>query len=399
MAVAQANGVKARGGVLMICPQFRPLIGGYERAAERLSAALVARGHAVTVVTERRDRRWARTEASAGVQIRRLPCLCKRGLHGPSSLVSLGVWLAIHGRAHAVWHVHQYGAQATLAVVLGRLLRRPVLVKLTSSGREGVAPTLDSLRASWFHRWAHRQMSGCVAVSDETAAEARAFGIPPERIHVIGNGVDTSAWRPASGQARAMARASLGCGDRFIAVAVGRLAAAKGPLGLIDAWRVALPTLPAGARLVWVGDGPMRHDVDARVRDLGLEGSIVLAGHSDEVPRWMAAADLFVLSSRNEGMANALLEAMSCGLPSVATEVSGVRELLLGTGAGLVVARDDWDGFADAMVVVALDSAKRHEMGVRARHVIVSTYSIDVVTDKVRAVYERAIAAAKDVGV
>lgn len=221
--------------ILMLCPQFRPLTGGYERAAERLSVALAARGHAVTVITERREATWAVREDMGGVTVRRLWCLYRRGLHAMTSQLSFGLWLLLHGRSYAAWHVHQYGAHATLAVLLGKLLRRPVVLKLTNSGVQGMDTALSALRFARWHRWAHRRVAACIAVSDETAQEARVFGVPAQRIHAISNGVDTERLRPVSTQTRHQMRQRHSIGDGFVALAVGRLAVEKNPIGMLHA--------------------------------------------------------------------------------------------------------------------------------------------------------------------
>lgn len=373
--------------ILMLCPQFRPLTGGYERAAERLAIALVSRGHAVTIITERRDAAWPTTQDLQGVRVCRLWCVFRRGLHKSSSLLSFAAWLLRHGRSFSVWHVHQYGSHATLAVVLGRLLHRPVVLKLTSSGVQGVAAALQGLRWSPAHRWAHRQVAACIAVSAETAHEAQALGLPPERIHAIGNGVDTALLRPADRVVRRQARRQRALGEGLVALAVGRLAVEKHPLGMLQAWAMALPRLPAGAQLIWVGDGPLRPAVSACIEKLEMGQSVRLVGHAEDVPAWLATADLFVLSSHNEGMANTLLEAMACGLPSVATAVSGVPQLLAESGAGRVVPIGDMAALAEAIVDLAGDAAARARMGAQARATVEADYAIDVVAQRMLAVY------------
>lgn len=125
----------------MLSPQYRPLVGGYERAAERLSAALVTRGHQVTVIAERRDPSWPKAEARDGVSLLRLWCAFKPRLHLLTALPRFAIFLLIRGRSFNVWHVHQYGLHASLAVALGKLLGRPVVLKLTSSGDQGLART------------------------------------------------------------------------------------------------------------------------------------------------------------------------------------------------------------------------------------------------------------------
>lgn len=372
----------------MVCPQFRPLTGGYERAAERLSIALVSRGHDVTVITERRDRAWAHREVMAGVHIRRLWCIYRGGLHALTSLTSLAVWLLLRGRRFAVWHVHQYGAHATVAVLLGKVLRRPVVLKLTSSGEQGLSAALERLRLPLLHRWAHRRVQACLAVSEETLLEAKTFGLPRSRIHTIGNGVDPTLLRPADRYEREAARQALGLGSGFVAVAVGRLAIEKNPVGLINAWANALQRLPLGAQLVWIGGGPMHLEISTYLDQIGLNQSVRLAGHSDDVPLWLRAADAFLLSSRNEGMANTMLEAMACGLPCAATAVSGTRQLLSKTGAGIVVPVGDMEALADAMVVLATDPMARKRMGEQARQAILDDYSLDIVISRLEQVYK-----------
>src|ERR1041384_7013195 len=95
--------------ILMISPQFRPIVGGYERAAERVSAALAEAGLSVVVITERRDHTWPATECIDGYDVRRLFCLYRRHLHVITSLFSFARFLLFHGRDFDIWHVHNYG--------------------------------------------------------------------------------------------------------------------------------------------------------------------------------------------------------------------------------------------------------------------------------------------------
>src|SRR6266571_4708787 len=131
--------------VLMISPQFRPLVGGYERAAERLSGALAEAGISVVVITERRDHAWPAVECIDGYKVRRLWCVYRRHLHTISSLLAFARFLLRHGREFDVWHVHQYGFHAALAMALGKVLRRPVVFKLTSSAAMGIERTMGGI--------------------------------------------------------------------------------------------------------------------------------------------------------------------------------------------------------------------------------------------------------------
>ena len=126
----------------MIAPQFRPLVGGYERAAERLAEELVSLGHEVTVIADCRDKCWPRMETTNGVTVRRLWCIYRTGLHLLTALLSHAAFLLLNGRRYDVFHIHQYGYHAAVTVVIGRLLRRPIILKITNTGAQGIEQAL-----------------------------------------------------------------------------------------------------------------------------------------------------------------------------------------------------------------------------------------------------------------
>jgi glycosyltransferase involved in cell wall biosynthesis len=222
--------------VLLISPQFRPLVGGYEVAAERLSVALAEAGLSVVIIAERRDRAWPAVECIDGYEVRRLSCRYRRNLHTITSLLSFAGFLLRHGREFDVWHVHQYGFHAALAVALGKALRRPVVLKLTSSGAHGIAVSLGGGIVACILGFFHRRVTACLAVTEETRAEAICFGIPAQRVHVIPNGVDGRQFHPASPEERIAARHALELDCKRLVLFVGRLSPEKNPLGLLDAW-------------------------------------------------------------------------------------------------------------------------------------------------------------------
>lgn len=363
----------------MLSPQFRPIVGGYERAAERLSAALVARGHKVTVITERREASWPDREVRDGVEVRRLWCCYRPHQHMVTSLAAFAWFLLTQGRRYQVWHIHQYGLHAVLAVALGKLLRRPSVLKLTSSGPQGLQAAMGSAPLVRLAKPLLRRIDAVVATSRETQAEAEAFGIPGSRVHVLGNGVDTQVFRPRSDAERIRVREEFGFVASGVVVFVGRLSEAKNPDGLLSAWQTALPRLPAGWHLVLVGDGSMRAGLAAFVETEGLASSVTLAGYQADIEAWMAAADIYVLASHREGLSNALLEAMASGLPVVSTRVSATIETLEETNAGLVVGIGQMDQLADALVRLAADLVLREQMGLTGRSVVEKRYSIESV--------------------
>jgi len=374
--------------VLMICPQFRPLIGGYERAAERLCAALAAAGSRVVVITERRDRRWPALESIEGYQIWRLACWYRRHVHLATSLSSLALHLVRHGRGFDAWHVHQHGHHAALAVALGKLLHRPVVLKLTSAGAMGIDEAFRYRFTRPMVSFLHRRVNACIAVSAETRAEAISFGIPEERVYDVPNGVDGRQFRPASTQERDAARRALGLNCSRLVLYVGRLAPEKNPLGLLDAWSAVDPEIRAGTLLGVVGDGPESDRVAIRAREPRLAKSVHVAGKQTDVTTWYRAADLFVIPSHREGLSNAMIEALAIVLPVISTRVSGSSILLEDPVAGLVVETGDVDALAHAIARLLQDAPLRARLGASARLKFEARFSLDSIAKRMLVLYQ-----------
>lgn len=371
--------------VLMVSPQFRPLVGGYERAAERLSQALAARGHRVTVVAERRDGAWPTREESAGVALRRLRVVMRPGLHIATSVLSLSWYLLVHGRRFDVFHVHQYGWAAAVAVVFGRLLGRPVVLKLTTTDENGILAALRRSSLPSLLAWSHRRIDAYLASSERVVAELERFGIEPERIHRIPNGIDTDRFQPLDAEARRRLREQLGVEARTVVLYVGRLSPEKNPQGLVDAWRKLGP--PAGALLVFVGDGPEREELTRRAAGCG--DSVRLVGSlSDPLP-WYQTADLFVLPSIREGLSNSLLEAMACALPVVSTPVSGSEDIFATADIGILVDGSDAASLAGGLQRLFSDPNRRAGCAAEARRVALERFSLERVTRAIEALYRQ----------
>jgi glycosyltransferase involved in cell wall biosynthesis len=167
-------------------------------------------------------------------------------------------------------------------------------------------------------------------VSAATAEFAVSWqGFAPSQVTVWHNSVDLARFQPASNGERAAARASLALPlDVPVATVVARLDDVKGVDLLLEAWPSVVGQVPT-ARLLVVGEGPLRDDLVAQLASHGLQDSVDFLGYRDDVPHVLHASDLLVLPSRSEGMPLAALEAFGCGLPVVAHAVGGVPELVV----------------------------------------------------------------------
>ena len=221
------------------------------------------------------------------------------------------------------------------AVLLAGVLRRPAVVSCRGSDINHLArPFLRRRLIAWSLRRCHTVVVVSRALGDEVAA----LGVERTRIRAIPNGIDVESFRPGD---RAAARRTLGLqpGER-LAVCVSRLSHEKGIDLLVEA--VSRPDA-AGVHVVVVGDGPERPALEARRDALGLASRVRFTGTRPhgEIPLWLTAADVVVLSSRTEGHPNAVVEALACGRPVVATRVGGVPDILTDEELGVMVAPGD----------------------------------------------------------
>jgi glycosyltransferase involved in cell wall biosynthesis len=193
-----------------------------------------------------------------------------------------------------------------------------------------------------------------------------------QTMSILPNGVDVEAWQPNE-NLRAEVRRELGLHNEFLWLAVGRLDKVKDYPTLLK----AMAAVPAPARLVIAGRGPLLHNLARLSSHLGLSERVKFLGFESGIRRWLQAADGFVLASRWEGLPMALLEAAAFGLPSVATDVPGSREVVLDGETGTLVPPLDASALAWAMTAMMRTPMEaRRRMGARARQRVVEQFSL-----------------------
>jgi glycosyltransferase involved in cell wall biosynthesis len=213
-----------------------------------------------------------------------------------------------------------------------------------------------------------------VAVSARTHQQALREGVRDGRIVVILNGISPVSVETV-GRLEVRKEAGVGADDLFL-LSVGRLVYQKAHEVLVAAMPAVLKKFP-NAKAGICGDGVLRPDLEAQIQSLGLSDSVKLLGKWDNVAKFLASADVFVLPSRWEGLPIALLEAMSAGLPVVATNVEGVDEVILEGENGLLVPVENTDALADAILQLLADPQRLRRMGAAAKARVLELYTAD----------------------
>jgi len=237
-----------------------------------------------------------------------------------------------------------------------------------------------------------------IAVSRELADYlAGPVGIARTRIEQIYNGVDTERFAPAPAGPSPIAGCPFASPPHWLVGTVGRMQQVKNQTLLAQAFVRALalqPALRARARLLMVGDGPLRAMAQSILDDAGLGALAWLPGERQDVADVMRGLNCFVLPSLAEGVSNTILEAMATGLPVIATRVGGNAELVRDGHTGAIVASADVEAMAQALLVMAQDEARAMHMGREARAQAERSFSLSAMVAAYRGLYDRQLAAA-----
>ncbi len=368
--------------LVMISRRFWPLIGGAESAVANLAQVFKKLGAECTVLTAQWEPGWPREIMHHGVRVIRIPQPSWRFYGTWRYQRGLAAWLTAHHGEFELAYVSmlKHSAYATLGVA--RRLHFPVVLRPEGAGLTG--DCFWQLEANFGRRIKERCLTADAFIAPSRAIERELVvaGYPRERIHFAPNGV---ALRPPTDLAtRRELRAALAEADPSLAVApnapvvlyTGRLHSAKGLATLISAWPHVNERWPE-ARLWIAGEGSERAALADQIASLGLSGRVILAGPFDQVDDLLQSADLFVLPSREEGMSIALLEAMSAGLPIVATRIEGNAALIESDQHGLLVPPDDALALGDAIVALLADREVAARLGAAARERVRECFSIE----------------------
>jgi len=323
--------------VLMVVPQLDRM-GGYEKQAVQLAGSLTLSGNFITILSDQTGN-FPRKEFRNGFLIYRISS------HGSRSkwnlLFSTLMFFCKKRRSFQIVHCHGITGLSIFAARVGRWLGRPAVLKPATKDDISSIFSLNSLKHRTYRRWLNKMEF--VAISEELKREMQASGIQESRIHVISNFVNTSKFEVVTEDRRMALRTRFSAADRDIFLFLGRLEKRKGVDLLLRAWKECSPGL------LWiVGTGQEEQTLQKLSSDLELR-NIHFHGPTQTPLDYYQAADVFVFPSLKEGSPNVVLEAMSCGLPCIATRIGGIVDLIRHECEGYLVEPGSVAALAEAI--------------------------------------------------
>ena len=301
------------------------------------------------------------------------------------TFASLLINLIRHSRNCDVIHAHTYQGPASAAVIVGKILNKPVII----TGHNRISRLRDEIADGVMPSYLLKALKHCtryVAISREIARECEAIaGMDANKICLVYNGIDTTIFSPTKTKAHLRDQLDLPA-DHVIVTCHGRLEKHKNQEMLINAFA---RTASKNALLLILGEGGERERLERLVADLGLTDKIWFLGFRKNTELYLQASDIYCLPSRLEGFSLALLEAMASGLLCIATDIEGNNDAIQNGENGFLFNPDDTEELANLLdkTLVGYNHQWAKEMGQRAREDVVKHFSLQHMVDAYRDIF------------
>ena len=326
--------------------------------------------------------------SQAGVRVFEVPTLVREVRPILDAWAMLALWRLLRRERPALVHTH-----TSKAGVVGRLaawLARVPVVIHTPHGHTfyGYYGAVTSAIIRLVERILAKITDRIVTLTDRGGEEHVRFHIAgAEKFVTIHSGIDIARFRSVQVDP-AVKRKELGLPpDGAIVGTVGRLVPIKGLEWLLKAAPRVLAQFPQ-ACFVIIGDGPLVGELRQLASELGIGLRVVFLGAREDVPECLAALDLFVLPSLNEGMGRALVEAMAMGCPVVATRVGGIPDIVADGTTGLLVPPRDDRALAEAILTLLRDGSRRVAYGEAARRHVDGRFDVETMVRNIERLYD-----------
>jgi glycosyltransferase involved in cell wall biosynthesis len=370
---------------ILVISCYPPEVGGGEFQTQLQVRELVKRGHEVVVIDSRAYYAKGLPDHDGPTPVIRIvtPVLpVVRSLVYHTKLA----WHTLRqGRGAQVAHLNNIGTTAASSVPVLGLMRIPRALVIWGSATEEDKAFGPGWRNA-VSRQAARRVERVVALATSSIEHLTKRRFPREKIVFIPNGVETDKFRPRSPGETKRRPAGWPEGGPIV-ISVGRLLEVKGFDLLLTAWATVLRRHP-DAHLVIAGGGVLKDELLAQAKAAGIADRVTLLGVRDDVPELLRAADIYVSSSRSEGMSNAILEALASGLPVVATRAGAENDIIDDGVTGLLIPTENPAAIADALTTLLNNPLRRHDMAEHARARVLRDFQVSAVVERYLRLYE-----------
>lgn len=376
----------------MLAEKYPPVYSGAGQQAYSLSKTLAKSGHQVIVLTQL-QRGLAKKEDRDGFQVVRLKSFGGRVLFSYLFGIKAGLWLLFRWKRFDILHVHGINLWGLPAMLVARLLGMAVVAKMTLLGEDDPSG-LERMKFGKFRKKVYLFPHKVIALTHAQLEQYQRSEFADHKIVQIPNGVLLNRYFPVSAAVKLALRQRLDLpADKNIALFVGKISIRKGVPLLIDTW--ANHIHDAKIVLCLVGPEDIERDysnlVRLQIKEKHLENQIILAGSRPNISEYMQAADVFVLPSSREGLSNALLEAMACGLPCIVAEMPEYTKLFGSDPPVLKMIADVNSAKLAEAVLELMQSNNRNELGKRAYHLIANCLSIEAIARQYANLYSQLV--------
>ncbi len=345
--------------------------GGQEMRILSEAAGLISRGHQVRLLCPPEARIFAEA-ARRGVPATALP-IGRKNLKG---MLALRKWLS-EMPAIDVINTHSSSDSWLAALACATLTNPPPIVRT----RHISAAVPKNFSTRWLYTRATRHIVTAGEKLRQTLIEHN--GYPPGNITSVPTGIAATSFFPGD---KRDARRLLGLDEslHYIGI-VATLRSWKGHLYLLEAFA---GIEREGWQLLIVGDGPMRDVIEPKIAELGLGKSVILAGQQDEPERWLRALDIFCLPSyANEGVPQAVIQAMMTALPVITTPVGSITEAVEEGVSGVLVPPQDAEALRAALINLIDNPVQGQALGQAAKHAAVARFAESAMLDSMEKIF------------
>lgn len=370
--------------IIFVIRYFHPFIGGLEKNTLNLAASLMQKGIDVKIITSKFSRSWPRRETVKGVPVCRLTSPRIKGAGAFLFLFFLFCHLIKHRSQYNTIHAFQIGYTAAFSMVMGKILGKKTVLTLASSGSGGDISRHKKTLLGRLYIVLCRLATRIVILNKTMCDELKSISYNEHASAFIPNGVNLRKY--SRGEPNITLQKKMGLTDEKVIMYTGRLAPEKGLYFLIRAYTKLHTAIPT--KLFILGDGKELLGLRKTIKLYNAGDRIKLLPAVDEVSDFLQIADIFVMPSQFEGLSNAILEAMACGLPVIATRVVGNIDIIQDGINGILIEPNDEQSLINAITLLLTNPDKARALGLNAQMMVQQEYSLDKTVGKYVLLYE-----------